>query len=183
MPTIRLDNVSKLYRLGEFEHWAVQGIDLTVEQGDFLFLVGSRGAGKSTLLNIMAGLMKPNLGRVFLDDTDVNELKPKDREKAFETIRCIEQGAELDRSETVYGNLSEEVRQLFFFRRRVVNKPLVDKALGVVGRSRVTCRRRNAAASSSPKQSSIPRRSYSSTISPTIWTRTPYGICSICSTN
>ncbi len=133
MPTIRLDNVSKLYRLGEFEHWAVQGIDLTVEQGDFLFLVGSRGAGKSTLLNIMAGLLKPNLGRVFIDDADVNELKPKEREKAFSVISCIEQGADLNRAETVYGNLSEEVRQFFFFRRRVVNKPLVDKALGIVG--------------------------------------------------
>ncbi|MBQ6985780.1 MAG: ATP-binding cassette domain-containing protein [Oscillibacter sp.] len=133
MPTIRLDNVSKLYRLGEFEHWAVQGIDLTVEQGDFLFLVGSRGAGKSTLLNIMAGLMKPNLGRVFIDDADVNELKPKEREKAFSVVSCIRQGADLNRAETVYDNMSEEVRQFFFFRRRVVNKPLVDKALGIVG--------------------------------------------------
>lgn len=133
MPTIRLDNVSKLYRLGEFEHWAVQGIDLTVEQGDFLFLVGSRGAGKSTLLNIMAGLMKPNLGRVFIDEADVNELKPKEREKAFSVVSCIRQGADLNRAETVYDNMSEEVRQFFFFRRRVVNKPLVDKALGIVG--------------------------------------------------
>ena len=133
MPTIRLDNVSKLYRLGEFEHWAVQGIDMTVEQGDFLFLVGSRGAGKSTLLNIMAGLMKPNLGRVFIDDADVNELKPKEREKAFSVVSCIRQGADLNRAETVYDNMSEEVRQFFFFRRRVVNKPLVDKALGIVG--------------------------------------------------
>ncbi|MBQ9617762.1 MAG: ATP-binding cassette domain-containing protein [Oscillibacter sp.] len=133
MPTIRLDNVSKLYRLGEFEHWAVQGIDMTVEQGDFLFLVGSRGAGKSTLLNIMAGLMKPNLGRVFIDEADVNELKPKEREKAFSVVSCIRQGADLNRAETVYDNMSEEVRQFFFFRRRVVNKPLVDKALGIVG--------------------------------------------------
>jgi len=133
MPTIRLDNVSKLYRLGEFEHWAVQGIDLTVEQGDFLFLVGSRGAGKSTLLNIMAGLLKPNLGRVFIDAADVNEFKPKEREKAFSAISCIEQGADLNRAETVYDSLSEEGRQFFFFRRRVVNKPLVDKALGIVG--------------------------------------------------
>lgn len=133
MPTIRLDNISKLYHLGEFEHWAVQAIDLTIEQGDFVFVVGSRGAGKSTLLNIMAGLMKPSLGKVFLEDVDVNALNPKERERAFSAIRCIEQGAELDRSETIYGNLSEEVRRFFFFRRRVVDKPLVDKALGVVG--------------------------------------------------
>ncbi|MBQ9520961.1 MAG: ATP-binding cassette domain-containing protein [Oscillospiraceae bacterium] len=133
MPTIKLDNISKLYHLGEFEHWAVQAIDLTIEQGDFVFLVGSRGAGKSTLLNIMSGLMKPSLGRVFLDDVDVNALNPKERERAFSVVRCIEQGAELDRADTIYGNLSEEVRRFFFFRRRVVDKTLADKALAVVG--------------------------------------------------
>lgn len=133
MPTIRLDNISKLYHLGEFEHWAVQAVDLTIEQGDFVFLVGSRGAGKSTLMNIMAGVTKPSLGKVFLDNVNVEELRPKEREQAFSVIRRIEQGAELDRSDTVYGNLSEEVRRFFFFRRRVVNKTLADKALGVVG--------------------------------------------------
>ena len=133
MPTIRLDNISKLYHLGEFEHWAVQAVDLTIEQGDFVFLVGSRGAGKSTLMNIMAGVTKPSLGKVFLDNVNVEELRPKEREQAFSAIRCIEQGAELDRSDTVYGNLSEEVRRFFFFRRRVVNKTLADKALAVVG--------------------------------------------------
>ena len=133
MPTLRLENISKLYHLGEFEHWAVEAIDLTIEQGDFVFLVGSRGAGKSTLMNIMAGLTKPTLGRVFLDNVDVEELRPKERQQAFSVIRCIEQGAELDRSDTVYGNLSEEVRRFFFFRRRVVDKTLADKAMGVVG--------------------------------------------------
>ena len=133
MPTIRLDNISKLYHLGEFEHWAVQAVDLTIEQGDFVFLVGSRGAGKSTLINIMAGVTKPTLGKVFLDNVNVEELRPKEREQAFSSIRCIEQGAELDRSDTIYGNLSEEVRRFFFFRRRVVNKTLADKALAVVG--------------------------------------------------
>ena len=86
MPTIRLENVSKLYHLGEFEHWAVQGIDLTVEQGEFLFIVGSRGAGKSTLINIMCGQLKANLGKVFLDDTDISEMKPKERDKAFRPL-------------------------------------------------------------------------------------------------
>lgn len=133
MPAIRLENVSKLYRMGEFEHWAVQGIDLKVEQGDFLFLVGSRGAGKSTLMNIMSGRVKADLGRVYVDGADVGEMKPKEREQAFSSMSCIPQGADLNRAETVYGNFSEEVRKFFFFRRRVVNKPLADKALGVVG--------------------------------------------------
>ena len=133
MPAIRLENVSKLYRLGEFEHWAVQAIDLTVEQGDFLFVVGSRGAGKSTLLNIMAGQLKADLGKVRLDGADTGDMSPKERQNAFSAMRLIPQGADLNRSETVYGNFTEEVRRLFFFRRKIIDKPLVDKALGVVG--------------------------------------------------
>ena len=133
MPAIRLENVSKLYRLGEFEHWAVQAIDLTVEQGDFLFVVGSRGAGKSTLLNIMAGQLKPDLGKLYIDGAEVGDMKPKERENAFSSMRCIRQGADLNRNETVYDNFAEEVRRFFFFRRKTVDKPLADKALGVVG--------------------------------------------------
>ena len=133
MPQIRLENVSKLYRMGEFEHWAVQGIDLTVEQGDFLFVVGSRGAGKSTLMNIMAGKLKADLGKVYVDGAEVGGMKPKERESAFSSVSCIPQGSDLNRNETVYGNFKEETRSFFFFRRTVVDKPLVDKALGVVG--------------------------------------------------
>ena len=132
MPTIRLEKVSKSYHEREREHIAIRHVTLTVEQGDFLFVVGSRGAGKSTLLNIIAGRLKPDQGTVFLDDTDVNSLRPKDQARAFSAISCIPQGAELDSAETVYGNLSEEVRR-FFIRRKVIDKPLADKALGLVG--------------------------------------------------
>lgn len=133
MPSIQLENVSKLYRMGEFEHWAVQGVDLTVEQGEFLFLVGSRGAGKSTLINIMSGKLKADLGKVRVDGADVGEMTPKARAAAFSAMSRIPQGADLNRAENVYGNFTEEVRRFFFFRRKVIDKPLVDKALGVVG--------------------------------------------------
>ena len=133
MPEIRLESVSKLYRMGEFEHWAVHGIDLTVEQGDFLFLVGSRGAGKSTLMRMMAGLLKPDIGRVKLDGADTGAMKPKERADAFAPMSCIAQGADLNRAVTVYDNFAEEKRSFWIFRRKVIDKPLVDKALGVVG--------------------------------------------------
>ena len=133
MPAIRLENVSKLYRLGEFEHWAVQAIDLTVEQGDFLFVVGSRGAGKSTLLNIMSGQLKADLGKVYVDGADIGGMNPKERQNAFSAMRLIPQGSDLNRSETVYDNFAEEKRTFWFFKRKVVDKELADKALGVVG--------------------------------------------------
>ena len=133
MPSIRLDKVSKLYHFKEYDHMAIRRINLTVEQGEFLFLVGSRGAGKSTLMNIMAGVMVPDHGAVFLDETDVKTLKPKERETAFAPISFIKQGADLNLADTVYGNLSEETKGFLFIRRKTLNKELADKALGVVG--------------------------------------------------
>ena len=133
MPAIRLDKVSKLYHFKEYDHMAIRRINLTVEQGEFLFLVGSRGAGKSTLMNIMAGVMIPDHGTVFLDETDTKTLKPKERETAFAPISFIKQGADLNRNDTVYGNLSEETKGFLFFKRKTLNKELADKALGLVG--------------------------------------------------
>ena len=48
MPQIRLENATKYYKVERKKHAAVSGINLTVEQGEFVFLIGSSGAGKST---------------------------------------------------------------------------------------------------------------------------------------
>lgn len=53
---------------------AVQEINLTVEQGEFLFLTGSSGAGKSTLLQLISGDLRPTSGAVFLDDINLTRL-------------------------------------------------------------------------------------------------------------
>lgn len=56
MPQIRLERVSKYYPQDKKQMAAVQEINLTVEQGEFLFLTGSSGAGKSTLLQLISGI-------------------------------------------------------------------------------------------------------------------------------
>ena len=53
MPEIRLENVSKRYTRDKRTQYAVRDVSLTVEQGEFVFLIGSSGAGKSTLLKLM----------------------------------------------------------------------------------------------------------------------------------
>ena len=72
MPKITLENITKSYR-GEKRRFvpAVSDINLTIEQGEFVFLTGSSGAGKSTLLGIIAGSIRPDRGRVLLDSCDV----------------------------------------------------------------------------------------------------------------
>jgi NitT/TauT family transport system ATP-binding protein len=63
-PAIRLEGVTKVYGRGEDAVVALDGVDLTVEPGSFVCLVGASGCGKSTLLNIVAGLDAPSRGTV-----------------------------------------------------------------------------------------------------------------------
>ena len=71
---VELENVSKIYRLGEVDVPALQGVDLSVQAGDFLALMGPSGSGKSTLLHILGLLDRPTAGRVLWEGEDVTRL-------------------------------------------------------------------------------------------------------------
>ncbi len=73
-PLITLERVSRIYQTGRFEVRALDGIDLTVERGEFLAVVGPSGSGKSTLMHIVGCLDRPTAGRYLLDGTAVEEL-------------------------------------------------------------------------------------------------------------
>ena len=63
-PFIHCDNLVKIFKVAELEVVALQGLDLTVQQGELLGIVGASGSGKSTLLNILGGLDRPSAGQV-----------------------------------------------------------------------------------------------------------------------
>lgn len=73
-PIIRAENVKKRYRTGEETVWALKGVSLEVERGEFLSLMGPSGSGKSTLFNQLGALDRPTEGRVFFDEQSVFDL-------------------------------------------------------------------------------------------------------------
>ena len=75
MSILKTENLKKIYGSGAGEVHALNGIDLTVENGEFVAVVGTSGSGKSTLLHLLGGLDRPTSGKVFVDGKDIFSLK------------------------------------------------------------------------------------------------------------
>lgn len=72
---IRCEELWKIYRLGDVEVQALRGLDLSIESGEFVAVMGSSGSGKSTLMNILGCLDQPTKGRYWLSGIDVAGLR------------------------------------------------------------------------------------------------------------
>ncbi len=78
LPVFRAEGVTRVYRTGAVEVWALRGVDLSLAEGDMVVLLGASGSGKSTLVNILGGLDLPTDGRVFFRDKELT--RASDRE-------------------------------------------------------------------------------------------------------
>jgi ABC-type lipoprotein export system ATPase subunit len=74
---IECDNLYKIYKEKDIEVLALQGLDLIVEQGECMAVIGSSGSGKSTFLNILGGLDKPTTGKLLVNGMDMSSLSEK----------------------------------------------------------------------------------------------------------
>lgn len=74
---IVLENVRKMYRMGEVTIHALDGIDFTIKEGEFVVIVGPSGAGKTTVLNILGGMDTATEGNVYVDETDIAKLNER----------------------------------------------------------------------------------------------------------
>ena len=78
MRILQTEGLKKYYGTGDTEVRALDGVDLTVERGEFVAIVGTSGSGKSTLLHMLGGLDRPTAGKVTVDGKDIFALKDEE---------------------------------------------------------------------------------------------------------
>jgi putative ABC transport system ATP-binding protein len=79
MTEIKVQDLTKTYRVGEVEVHALRGVNLNIERGEFVAIVGPSGSGKSTLFHILGGLTPPTSGTVLIDGRDLIKMSEADR--------------------------------------------------------------------------------------------------------
>ena len=75
---IELKNAKKTYVIGEQKFNALDGVDLTINQGEFVVILGPSGAGKSTLLNLLGGMDKPTSGDIYVGENNIAKYSDKE---------------------------------------------------------------------------------------------------------
>ena len=76
-PIIQVKNLYKVYQVGETKVFALNGVSVSLNRGEFCAVVGPSGSGKSTLLNMMAGLEKPSKGEIIIAGTHIEKMTEK----------------------------------------------------------------------------------------------------------
>lgn len=78
-PYVICDNVVKIYKVADLEVFALQGLDLVVNRGELMAIIGASGSGKSTLLNILGGLDSPSAGKAYVAGWNLSRMSSSDR--------------------------------------------------------------------------------------------------------
>ena len=133
---IRLENIFKWYNLGNTKSFVLKDINLSIEEGDFISIMGPSGSGKSTLLNVIGMLDEPNEGKYFFMDEDVLAMKAKKRNQLFQShIGYVFQSYHLIDELTVYENIETPLiyKNMSSSERKAIVSDMLDR-FNIVGK-------------------------------------------------
>ena len=74
MEILRTENLTKTYGMGDTKVTALNNLNLKINKGEFVSIIGASGSGKSTLLHMLGGVDKPTEGKIYIDDTDISSM-------------------------------------------------------------------------------------------------------------
>jgi putative ABC transport system ATP-binding protein len=142
MPILQTENLVMTYRVGKVDVHALRGINLSVEKGEFVSIMGHSGSGKSTLLHILGGLLRPTSGKVIVDGEDLAAVSDAQRTdirrrkigfvfQRFNLFPTLTAEGNLKLAEHIHGKegngnaeLRREVLQLLKLENKMKHKPL-----------------------------------------------------------
>ena len=132
---ITFDQVSKTYDNGVV---ALKDVNLHIEQGEFLFIVGASGAGKSTFLKLIMHEEVPTSGNIYVGDFSLSDMQPKEVPYLRRTMGVVFQDFRLIRNMNVFDNVAFAMRVIGASQREVRKR--VPYILGLVGlQSKARC--------------------------------------------
>ena len=106
MSIVQFENVSKIYKSGDHELRALDGVSFTLDEGKFVVILGPSGAGKSTLLNLLGGLDSPDEGTITVSGSDISKLNDNElADYRASTVGFVFQFYNLIPTLTVYENV------------------------------------------------------------------------------
>ncbi len=132
---VRMNDVRKVYESSNT--LALDGIDLTINEGEFVFLVGPSGSGKTTLMKLITGEIKATSGTVIVNDFDMVKIKRRKLPKMRRTLGVIFQDYRLIENMTVYDNVAFAMRVVGASHKEIVKRvPYVLELVGLEGREK-----------------------------------------------
>lgn len=131
-PIILLENVSKSYTAGVP---ALNGVNLHINKGEFVFVVGDSGSGKSTLIKLLLRELLPTSGRIYVNGTDVVRLKRRKIPKFRRNLGVVFQDFRLLKDRNVYDNVAFAQRIIQMPNREIrKNVPAILSTVGLAGK-------------------------------------------------
>ncbi len=132
---VRMNNVTKVYDSSGTV--ALDGVDLSIDEGEFVFLVGPSGSGKTTIMKLITGEIHANSGDITVNDFDMMKIKRRKLPKMRRTLGVIFQDYRLIENMTVYDNVAFAMRVVGASNKEISKRvPYVLELVGLEGREK-----------------------------------------------